>query len=291
MNNKQKKLLYLAFSILILGLIVVVFLFVREKKNSKDMVQLFELEKEEMSNDYLNYAQQYDELQEIISNDSLKVLLDKEKMRVQRLLEELQSVKSSDAAEIMRLKNELKTVRAVMRNYVMQIDSLGRLNKQLGEENQKLKIENRSVSSKISSLREEKEMLTEKVNIASKLNASNIVIEKNNKRGKKARRIKDLTQLVFRFNIDRNPSAASGNKTVYLRIMKPDNSVLTKNASATFPYENTRLTYSIRREIEYGGDAVPVTMYWDVEEFLFEGEYRVDIFVDGNLIGTTSFVL
>lgn len=291
MNNKQKKLLYLAFSILILGLIVVVFLFVREKKNSKDMVQLFELEKEEMSNDYLNYAQQYDELQEIISNDSLKVLLDKEKMRVQRLLEELQSVKSSDAAEIMRLKKELKTVRAVMRNYVMQIDSLGRLNKQLGEENQKLKIENRSVSSKISSLREEKEMLTEKVNIASKLNASNIVIEKNNKRGKKARRIKDLTQLVFRFNIDRNPSAASGNKTVYLRIMKPDNSVLTKNASATFPYENTRLTYSIRREIEYGGDAVPVTMYWDVEEFLFEGEYRVDIFIDGNLIGTTSFVL
>lgn len=291
MNNKQKKLLYLAFSILIVGLIVVVFLFVREKKNSKDMVQLFELEKEEMSNDYLNYAQQYDELQEIISNDSLKVLLDKEKMRVQRLLEELQSVKSSDAAEIMRLKKELQTVRAVMRNYVMQIDSLGRLNKQLGEENQKLKIENRSVSSKISSLREEKEMLTEKVNIASKLNASNIVIEKNNKRGKKARRIKDLTQLVFRFNIDRNPSAAPGNKTVYLRIMKPDNSVLTKNASATFPYENTRLTYSIRREIEYGGDAVPVTMYWDVEEFLFEGEYRVDIFVDGNLIGTTSFVL
>ena len=230
-------------------------------------------------------------MQEIITNDSLRVLLDREKMRVQRLLEELQAVKRSDAAEIMRLKKELKTVREVMRNYVMQIDSLGRLNKQLGDENKKLKRRNEEVVSQVSTLKEEKEALTEKVTIASKLNASNIVVEKNNKRGKTARRIKDLTQLVFHFNIDRNPSAESGVKTVYLRIMKPDNSVLTKSSGNTFAFENTRLTYSIKREIEYGGDAVPVTMYWNVEEFLFEGKYQVDIFIDGNVVGTSYFEL
>lgn len=289
--DKNKKLFVSAFVLLAAGVIIFLVLFLREKKAGNEMAQLFELEKEEMSNDYLSYAQQYDELQEIITNDSLRVLLDREKMRVQRLLEELQAVKRSDAAEIMRLKKELKTVRDVMRNYVMQIDSLGRLNKQLGDENKKLKRRNEEVVSQVSTLKEEKEVLTEKVTIASKLNASNIVVEKNNKRGKTARRIKDLTQLVFHFNIDRNPSAESGVKTVYLRIMKPDNSVLTKSSGNTFAFENTRLTYSIKREIEYGGDAVPVTMYWNVEEFLFEGKYQVDIFIDGNVVGTSYFEL
>lgn len=289
--DKNKKLIVSAIVLLCAGLIVFLVLFLREKKAGNEMAQLFELEKEEMSNDYLSYAQQYDELQEIITNDSLRVLLDREKMRVQRLLEELQAVKRSDAAEIMRLKKELKTVREVMRNYVMQIDSLGRLNKQLGDENKKLKRRNEEVVSQVSTLKEEKEVLTEKVTIASKLNASNIVVEKNNKRGKTARRIKDLTQLVFHFNIDRNPSAESGVKTVYLRIMKPDNSVLTKSSGNTFAFENTRLTYSIKREVEYGGDAVPVTMYWNVEEFLFEGKYQVDIFIDGNVVGTSYFEL
>lgn len=289
--DKNKKLFVSAFVLLAAGVIIFLVLFLREKKAGNEMAQLFELEKEEMSNDYLSYAQQYDELQEIITNDSLRVLLDREKMRVQRLLEELQAVKRSDAAEIMRLKKELKTVREVMRNYVMQIDSLGRLNKQLGDENKKLKRRNEEVVSQVSTLKEEKEVLTEKVTIASKLNASNIVVEKNNKRGKTARRIKDLTQLVFHFNIDRNPSAESGVKTVYLRIMKPDNSVLTKSSGNTFAFENTRLTYSIKREIEYGGDAVPVTMYWNVEEFLFEGKYQVDIFIDGNVVGTSYFEL
>lgn len=289
--DKNKKLFVSAFVLLAAGLIIFLVLFLREKKAGNEMAQLFELEKEEMSNDYLSYAQQYDELQEIITNDSLRVLLDREKMRVQRLLEELQAVKRSDAAEIMRLKKELKTVREVMRNYVMQIDSLGRLNKQLGDENKKLKRRNEEVVSQVSTLKEEKEVLTEKVTIASKLNASNIVVEKNNKRGKTARRIKDLTQLVFHFNIDRNPSAESGVKTVYLRIMKPDNSVLTKSSGNTFAFENTRLTYSIKREVEYGGDAVPVTMYWNVEEFLFEGKYQVDIFIDGNVVGTSYFEL
>lgn len=291
MNKKNKVIFGSVLSVLLIGFVLFLFLFIRERSAGNEMAQLFELEKEEMSNDYLNYARQYDELQEIITNDSLRVLLDREKMRVQRLLEELQAVKRSDAAEIMRLKKELKTVREVMRNYVMQIDSLGRLNKQLGDENRKLKRRNEEVVSQVTTLTEEKEQLTEKVTIASKLNASGIRIEKRNKRGKEAKRIKDLTQLVFSFSIDRNPSAESGVKTVYLRIMKPDNSVLAKSSGNTFEYENTRLTYSIRRDIEYGGDAVDVVMYWNVEEFLFEGKYQVDIFTDGNLIGTSHFEL
>lgn len=291
MEKKPKIIIASLIAAIIVVAGVTLTLLLMERQSKQDMLQLFELEKEEMSNDYLNYAKQYDELQEVITNDSLRRLLNQEKMRVQRLLEELQSVKSSDAAEIMRLKKELQTVRAVMRNYVMQIDSLGRLNKALDDENKQLKRQNREVVSQVTTLTEEKEALTEKVTIASQLNASNITIAANNKRGRKARRIKDVTKLVFNFKIDRNPNTEPGVKTAYLRIMKPDNTVLKNANSGTFDFEDTKLTYSIRRNFEFGGDEVDMTMYWDVKEYLFEGTYRVDIFVDGNLIGYASFEL
>lgn len=291
MEKKSKVIISSLIAAIVVIVAVTLTLLLLERRSKNDMLQLFELEKEEMSNDYLNYAKQYDELQEVITNDSLKRLLDQEKMRVQRLLEELQSVKSSDAAEIMRLKKELKTVRAVMRNYVMQIDSLGRLNKALDDENRQLKKQNREVVSQVTTLTEEKEALTEKVTIASQLNASNIAVAANNKRGRKARRVKDITQLVFTFKIDRNPNTEPGIKTAYLRIMKPDNSVLQNANSGTFAFEDTRLTYSIRKDFEFGGDEVDMTMYWNVNEYLYEGIYRVDIFVDGNLVGYASFEL
>lgn len=75
-------------------------------------------------------------------------------------------------------------------------------------------------------------------------------------------------------------------KSIYVRILKPTNEVLTNGN--TFPYENKNLEYSMKRDIEYTGDAQNVTLYWDVNEFLSAGTYRVSIFADGNNIGNAS---
>ena len=133
--EKNKKLI-----IVIAALIVVIagvsFLAFNEFRKNKEMTEVFAVEKEEMENEYSTFATQYDELQVQINNDSLREKLESEKLKTQRLLEELRQVKSSNAAEIIRLKKELKTVRAVLRSYVMQIDSLNRINAALMEENQ-----------------------------------------------------------------------------------------------------------------------------------------------------------
>lgn len=291
-NKKSRKNLYvIAGAALVALLAVMTVLFFLERKDNKEKSLLFQLEKEEMENDYMRYARQYDELQINLNNDSLSLLLDKEKTRVQRLLEELRLTKASNTAEILRLRKELETVRAVSRNYVLQIDSLTRLNKALGEENQELKASNTAARRKITDLSKEREKLHETVTLASMLNASNISVAANNKRGKKARRVKDIVKFVIDFTIDRNPTSEAGEKMVYVRITAPDNSLLVKPGSGTFEFENKRLEYSICRNIEYTGEEQAVTLYWDVEEFLFEGIYRVDIFVDGNLIGTHPFEL
>ena len=124
MNNKKVLIPIIAVAVLLIGALA--FLGVRLNKANKaneEMVQLFELEKEEMENEYSTFATQYDEMQILISNDSLVAQLEREKLRTQQLLEELRATKASNAAEIARLKKELKTVRAVMRSYVVQIDS------------------------------------------------------------------------------------------------------------------------------------------------------------------------
>ena len=97
--------------------------------------------------------------------------------------------------------------------------------------------------------------------------------------------------MKFSFTISRNVTAEIGEKYVYLRIMKPDDDVLVKDRSNVFVYEDQEIAYSTRKLIEYGGEDLAVVMYWPITEYLTPGSYRVDIFVDGNLIGKKSFTL
>lgn len=277
--------------VLIVGLAIVSFLLFRSHSANQEMQQLFEVEKEEMENEYSNFANQYDELQIKINNDSLYQKLEQEKLKTQRLLEELRQVKSSNAAEIMRLRKELKTVRAVMRTYIIQIDSLNRINQQLTSENQSVKKKYNEATQQISSLSEEKKTLNEKVTLASQLDVTHITVTPTNKRGKKTDRIKRITRLDISFTVVKNITAETGQRTLYVRITKPNQEVLTKSAANTFPYENRNIAYSIKKYIEYTGEEQNVTVYWNVEEFLQAGTYRVDIFADGNLIGSQTFDL
>ena len=251
-----------------------------------EMIKLAEIDKREIENEYSQFAKQYNEMKTQINNDSLIAQLDKEQQRTEELLAELKRVKSTDAAEIARLKKELATVRAIMRGYILEIDSLNRLNQALTTENQQIKAQYSQAQTHISSLQSEKESLSDKVAIASQLDATGISMTAKNKRGKNARKIKDAKQLVVNFTIAKNITAPTGMKSIYVRILKPTNEVLTNGH--TFPYENKNLEYSMKRDIEYTGEEQNVTLYWDVNEFLSAGTYRVSIFADGNNIGNRS---
>ena len=150
----------------------------------EEMTQLFEIEKEEMENEYSGFAVQYDEMQRHISNDSLIRQLDREKQRTQQLLEELRQTKATNAAEITRLKKELATVRQVMRTYVIQIDSLDQINKQLARENTRVRQQYQEQTKVVEQLTVDKQKAEEKVALASQLDAAAISVIAHNKRGK-----------------------------------------------------------------------------------------------------------
>lgn len=278
----------------ILGALVV-WLSIAHHQDSKDkeeltqLKQLAEMEKAEMENEYQNFANQYNEMKLQINNDSLVAQLEAEQRRSEELLAELQRTKSSDAKEIMRLKKELETLRAILRDYVRQVDSLQRVNTQLQGENQNLRTANQQQQQHISNLTDEKAALTEKVTIAAQLDATGIRAQGNNKKGKATDKVKDVKKFVISFNISRNVTAQAGNRSIYVRITTPTGDVLTHGG--TFNYENRNIEYSIRKDIEYNGEETSVTVYWDVAETLSAGSYRADIFADGNNIGHTTFSL
>ena len=287
MNKKHITIAVVVGVILCAGLGILIYTLWQEKAEKEELLMLAEMDKREMENEYASFAKQYSEMKTQINNDSLIAQLDKEQQRTEALLEELRQVKATDAAEIRRLKKELATLRQILRSYVHEIDSLNRVNEQLRSENQQVKAQYTQATQTISSLSTEKETLSEKVAIASQLDATGITMVGQNKRGKKARKIKDVKQFVVSFVISRNITAQAGNRSIYVRITKPNNEVLTNGG--TFAYENKTLEYSAKRDIEYTGEATKVTMYWDVNEFLSKGTYRVAIFADGHNIGNASF--
>ena len=272
----------------LLGGVAYLFMNLQEQKQvNRDMQELAELDKQEMENEYERFALQYSEMKTQINNDSIVEQLTQEQMKTQRLLEELKKVKADDAREITRLKKELATVREVLRSYIIQVDSLNRLNESLKQENSRVSAELEQRNAQVAGLNSEKASLSEKVAIAAQLDATNIQMSLLNKRDKATKKLKETKKIQVNFAITRNVTASNGNRTIYVRIQNPGGNTL--SGGGTFPYENRNLEYSMKKTIEYTGEEVSVATYWNVSSMLEGGQYRVSIFADGNMIGSRTF--
>lgn len=290
MEDQKKKIVLIIVACLLLATIITLGLMLAQsKQQNSEMQELFAIEKEELESEYSSFALQYDELKVRITNDSLQYKLEQEKLRTQQLLEELKQTKADNAAEITRLKKELKTVRAVLRSYVIQIDSLNAINEGLKKENKRVTEKYREATKTIDELSTAKEELSQIVTLASQLDAAGIKMSLLKKNGKEVSKLKRAKQIEIKFTITKNITTETGNKTVYARIIQPSQEVLTKSTSNTFTYEDREIGYSMRKHIEYTGEEQEVTMYWDVEEYLQPGTYRIYLFADGVMIGEANY--
>lgn len=259
------------------------------QQENEELKELAELEKQEMEDQYRDFDLQYEQLQSTLKNDSLIAQIENERRHTQQLLEELERTKATDAREIKRLKAEIASLRAVLQSYIMQVDSLNRINQSLNEENTQIKQQITEAHTQISSLSTERNQLKDKVNIAAQLDATGFWVSPKNKKSKDTDKVKDVKRFAFGFTIVKNVTAQNGQRIIYARILKPDNSVMGKKG--TFAYENTNLEYTEKKYIDYTGEEEKVTMYSDVTEFLEAGTYKLFIFCDKQMIGQTSFTL
>ena len=295
MDSDKKKILTIisVATVLIIIMAFAVFYFIH-KANQKEaevaeIVEQMKFEKDQVQKEYSNLNEEFGGYTSTIKNDSLIKLLQNQKTKVDQLLNELRITKVTNVRRIAQLKKELASVRVVMIQYVNQIDSLNSANKVLKTENVEVHKKYQAATETVHQLSKEKESLNQVVTRASILEVYNFSMTPLNSKGKKTGWFAQTTNLQFKYTIAKNITSPPGEKTIYLRITRPDNELLTKSPNNVFPFENKDIAYSASKTIEYTGEAKTDVIFWKVGEILPKGTYRAEFFADGNRIGSFTF--
>ena len=269
-------------------LVIVITIFVVQHIENKKIVNVLNMEKAEIQEELNGMIANYDSLK--TTNDTLSQELFVAQTKVKDLLLEVGQIKKASYEQINRYRQEVTSLRAIMKNFVFQIDSLNKRNEMLMRENSQVKQDFAQIENQKEQLEKEKEQLQEKVSRAAMLEANGLFATGINKRGKDENSVRRAEQIKISLTLSKNVTTKRGNKTIYVRIQRPDQVLLIKSKTDVFKFEDLTIPFSASREVTYEGQELPVNIFWDnTNETPFEiGQYTIDVFVDGFNIGTTT---
>ena len=168
---------------------------------------------------------QYEDQANMMASDTIMTKYAAAKNKIEELLKELNSQKAKSSAQIKKLKDEVATLRALLKHYIAQVDSLGKENAALRDENSQIRNRNQQLASQVSTVERENKNLSERMVLAEKLNVTGVSLSALKGNGKNEKNITKAKQLMVSFTIPQNNSTPVGTKTVYLRIPGPDGSL------------------------------------------------------------------
>jgi hypothetical protein len=253
-----------------------------EMTTEKDFVTY---EKDSLANELRLLVHGYDTLR--TNNDSLNAMLQKERTRILQIL----SINASNVQLIKRYKGEITTMRDIMKSYIVQIDSLNTRNKILVAENQDIKEQITTVKQTNVVLSKVKEELTTKVEIASQIQAKNVVVVALNKNRKETTRLDRIDKIRVCFTLRENAIAKAGQKIVYLRIIRPDSLAIASSPENLFDFNGSKTIFTASRQVEYLNQDIEMCIFVDNNKDFIIGNYKAELYLEGALIGGSSFLL
>jgi FtsZ-binding cell division protein ZapB len=271
--------------ILAAALIFLVVMYFDQKNKMVEMETVLTEEKDSLANELRLMVHGYDTLK--TDNDTLQANLDKERKRIVQLL----SINASNVQLVKKYKNEITTMRDIMKSYIVQIDSLNQLNKQLVAENIDIRQQMTDVQNTNVELTKAKEELGAKVEVASVIQAKDIIAVSLNKKRKETTRINLLDKLRICFTLRENPIAAAGEKEVFMRVIRPDSLVISSSSDNFFEYKGNRMVYSSSRLVDYMNQDIEMCIFLDNTGDFIIGNYSVALYLENNIIGRTTFML
>lgn len=269
-------------------LVVVIVLFFIQRSEHKSALTGLKAEKDSIQSELAQIATSYDSLR--TENDTINGQLFMAQEKVRDLMLEIEQTKRVSVQKINEYQKQVNTMRGIMRDFVTQIDSLNRRNQQLLEENTQVKEQYKQAEIKNEQLSQEKDKLEKNLQRAAQLEVRELIAEGMNSRNKETKFANRTDKIRISFVLNSNITAKRGPKNIYVRIMRPDQLLLSKSPGDLFQFEDLKIQYSAMREVNYEGMDLPVAIYWDNagESPLMIGTYTIDLFADGNNIGTTS---
>lgn len=250
-----------------------------------EMKTILTEEKDSLVSELQSMVYAYDTLK--TNNDTLRAGLEMERERIVQLL----ALNASNAQLIRTYKREITTMREIMKSYIVQIDSLNTRNKILVAENTEIKQQMRQVRTANTELSRVREQLSDKVEIASVIQAKDVVAAPLNKKRKETTRISLLDKLRICFTLRENPIARAGEKEVFMRVIRPDSLVITTSPDNLFEYKGSKIIFSANRTVDYMNQDIEMCIFMDNTGDFITGTYSVELYLENSIIGRTTFML
>jgi chromosome segregation ATPase len=248
----------------------------------------------DLKKDFVKMLDVYDALieKDASKSDSLNV----QKQKIQSLIDKINSNKKLSAREIFTLRKENETLRNIMKGYVQQIDSLNTLNVELSSNLETKTTQLNQTIEERNQFKSDADASAAQVKKGSKLQAFSInsvgLRLKINNTTEETTKAKNCVQIKSSFTISENPLTPAGKKTVYMQIINPEGKTLQSKSSYVVSTDNGNIAYSDKKDIDYNNQSIDLAIFYDLGgEEAVNGNYKVKIFCDGQLIGSDSFTL
>ena len=257
-------------------------------QNSK-MVNELEMDKEaltqemiQLQNDYAMLSSDYDEINH---------QLDSSREEVSQLIEKLLSTEASNRSKIRQYEKELGTLRTIMKSYIVQIDSLNTLNKQLTADAAAARKEAAESKKQSEMLSKTVEELEGQVATGAVIKARGINLTAYNQSDKETDRSSRVKYMMTSLSLVENAIAAKGPVRVYLRLIGPDGLLLTGDSPVSFTVGEEPMIGTASREVDYQGSEVDMSIYINKITSYEKGSYVVEVYTQQGLLGKSELML
>ena len=284
-EQSLKKVMYalVAVAVLLAGALA----YIWYQKSS--LVKELTIEKDELTeqmvalqNDYATLSSDYDDI---------NLQLDSSRLEVQMLIEKITKTEATNRSKIRQYEKELGTLRSIMRNYIVQIDSLNTLNKQLTADAAAARREAAESRRKQEELSKTVESLTGQVAAGAVIKARGLRMEAYNSSDKVTDRSSRVVRLLTTLSLVENDLAPKGPVRVYIRVKGPDGILLTNDTQRTFEFDGEPMICSASREVDYQGSEVELSIYLNDITGYVKGIYTVDAYTDQARLGSAELML
>jgi len=224
------------------------------------------------------------------TNDSINLELDREREKVEQLLDRVKKTEAKNKAKLRQYEKELGTLRSVMRHYVVQIDSLNTLNNKLRAEASQAREEARKSKRQYEQIRETADEYAKQIEKGSQVKGRAVSLEALSAKGKPTDRSSRTIKLKVNVTLVENTIAKTGYRMVYIRIKDPDGILMADGQDQIFSVNGEQLIYSEKREVDYQGAEVDLSIYYQTETFA-KGVYTAEVYTEEGLLGSADLLL
>lgn len=305
-RDNNRKLLVVGLLVVLLTINGILFYMQAQKSQQvEEQEEVIKVKNSELENQIkvyealkADFERQSEELQTMgLANDSLEAKI----AAINADLIKLQGFRNTSfsLADQRMFRQRASNLEGQLRKKDEELAKLKEDNEVLFGENTQLKTTQNQLSDTISTLKSNNQTLSEKVAIASRLQADRIMVSIINDRGKEKDdddaefRARQVEKIKISFNLAKNDVAAKETKEILMRLIEPDGSALynLSTGSGTFMLDGTETFYTAKRDIVYDNSGQAVSFIYSKGAEYKRGQHTVELYADGFLIGKSNFNL